>query len=61
MKIKEDKKQNPYSKKNLIALRLSDEEFEIVLKKANQYTGDNLSQWIRYAATKMQPKKKDLK
>ena len=60
MKIKEDKKSNPYSKRNIIALRLSDEDFKIVVEKASLYTRDNLSQWIRYAATRMEPKKKDL-
>lgn len=41
-------------------LKLSDSDLERMRKKADQYTGGNLSAWIRYASSRLEPKEEDL-
>jgi uncharacterized protein (DUF1778 family) len=50
--IKSDKKkkQNPYTKRNLIQARVDTEEFREILTKAELYTKGNVSDFVRMAA-----------
>lgn len=43
-----------------IDFRATDTELAEMQKKADKYCNGNLSAWIRYAATQLEPPKKDL-
>lgn len=44
----------------MIAARVSDAEYKAIEQKAKKYADGNVSEWIRYAAVNMEPKKDDL-
>lgn len=43
-----------------LSLRLTPEEMALIREKAVLYAKGNVSFWIRYAATSLEPKAKDL-
>lgn len=43
-----------------IGLRVSETERAIIEAKAKKFTKGNVSEWVRYAAINMQPKKEDV-
>lgn len=47
-------------KRKMMNVRATDVEVEKMQKKADKYCGGNLSEWIRYAAIKHNPCKKDI-
>lgn len=48
-------------KKNLINLKISENELQEIKKKADKYTNGNLSAWLRYAAIKFNPTQGQIK
>lgn len=57
--LKSQIKKKPVEKK-LINLKVTLEQEKEMQKKADKYTGGNLSEWIRYASTQLDAKKSDL-
>jgi hypothetical protein len=47
-------------KRKLINLKVSPEELKLIQGKAKKYANGNTSAWIRYAATQLSPKRKDV-
>lgn len=45
---------------NMVNVKFSDQEKDLLKKKAKQYTGGNVSEWIRYAALRLNPPQSDL-
>ena len=41
-------------------LKIDPKDFEIVVEKANQFTGGNVTAWIIYASTIHEPKPEEL-
>lgn len=44
----------------LINLKVTSEELQLIRQKAKAFTKGNSSAWVRYAATQLSPRKKDL-
>jgi hypothetical protein len=40
--------------------RTTDQEWELIKRKAALYTGGNVSEWIRFASIELEPKASDL-
>ena len=47
-------------KKMPISLKFDPEDYELARMKAARYTGGNLSWWIRYSCTQLDPKPEDI-
>lgn len=47
-------------KLKLINLKVSPDDIKAIRAKAKKFTNGNISSWIRYAATQLTPKKKDV-
>lgn len=47
-------------KDNLINFKATDLEMNLIQRKADKYTGGNVSEWIRYASIQLEPKQSDL-
>jgi hypothetical protein len=47
-------------KKTLINLKVTDVELRLIKDKAKKYTNGNISAWMRYASSQLNPKKKDV-
>lgn len=43
-----------------MTIKISLREIELIKLKASQYTHGNVSKWIRYAATKLEPLNEDV-
>lgn len=54
----EAKKQNPYTKRNIIQARVDTEEFREILTKATMYTKGDVSKFVRMAVMNYRPTKK---
>lgn len=61
MKTAEKKKQNPYTKRNLIQARVDTEEFREILTKAQLYTGGDVSKFVREAVLNYKATKRVMK
>jgi len=48
------------SKMKVINFKASRGDMKQIKEKADKYTEGNVSAWIRYAATQLEPKKRDL-
>lgn len=49
------------SKKSILKnVKLTEEESALIQENANKYANGNFSEWVRYAAIQLKPKKKDL-
>ena len=46
--------------RKLMNFKVTDEERALMQAKADKYTNGNVSDWLRYAGTKLDPKKCDL-
>ncbi len=53
-----ERKQNPYTKRNLIQARVDAEEFRLILIQAQIHTDGDLSKFVRMAALNYKPKAK---
>ena len=47
-------------KRHVINVKWTDKDLKELKKKADKYTNGNMSAWIRYAATQLDPKASDL-
>lgn len=47
-------------KDKYLPVKVTRDDYEIIKEKANQYTEGNVSEWVRYASTKLLPKSDDL-
>jgi len=47
-------------KEKNVSIRISKEDFDAISRKADIYTGGNVTAWITYAATVYHPPKEDL-
>jgi len=54
----EKKKQNPYTKRNLIQARVDTAELQEILTKAHLYTSGDISKFVRMAALNYKPPRK---
>ncbi len=57
----EKKKQNPYTKRNLIQARVDTDEFREILTKARVYHAGDVSKFVREAALNYKPIKRGAK
>jgi formylmethanofuran dehydrogenase subunit E len=49
------------SKKTILKnVKLTEEESALIQENANKYANGNFSEWVRYAAIQLKPKKKDI-
>lgn len=49
------------NKKSILKnVKLTGEEANLIQENANKYANGNFSEWVRYAAIKLKPKKKDI-
>lgn len=53
------KKVKRESRRNM-TFRISEKEYNAVLRKASVHTNGNVSEWVRYAAQNFTPRKADL-
>lgn len=60
-KLKQTKKINPYARKIVVPFKVNHDEMKTLLKFAHGFTGGNISEWVRYAATHFTPKREDFK
>ena len=51
---------NAGRKSRYLPVKVTPEDYEVIKEKANQYTGGNVSEWVRYASTNLLPKSHDL-
>lgn len=47
-------------KKKLLTVKVTQSDLDIIRDKAKLYTDGNISEWIRYSATALLPKARDL-
>lgn len=59
--LKEDKKLNPYSKRNLIQARVDNDELQEILTKARVYCDGDVSKFIRIACKNFKPLQRKVK
>ena len=57
MKLKQLQREN---KNKLLTVKVTPSDFDIIRNKAELYTEGNISEWIRYSSTLLNPKSKDL-
>lgn len=54
----EQKKLNPYTKRNIIQARVDNEDFQIITEKAFVYCGGDISKFVRLACLNYRPLRK---
>jgi len=59
-RLRDSRPPNPYRRDNQIALRVNDEEMKLLREKADEWSGGNVSDYVRIAATRFRPTKADL-
>ncbi len=56
--MKDPKKLNPYTRRNVVQTRVDSEEFREILTKAKVYTNGDVSKFVRLAVMEYKPLKR---